>query len=45
MAHAEDDVKQKADYITKNDRAKGAIEAFEHVADKFLKKSIDDIEN
>ena len=45
MAHAEEDVKQKADYITKNDRAKGAIEAFEHVADKFLKKSIDDIEN
>ena len=45
MEHAENDVKEKADYITKYDRAKGAIEAFEHVADKFLKKSIDDREN
>ena len=45
MEHAESDVKEKADYITKMDRAKGAIEAFEHVADKFLKKSIDDREN
>ena len=45
MNHAENNVKEKADFITKNERAKGAIEAFKHVADKFLKKNIDDVKN
>ena len=45
MNHAESNVKEKVDFITKNNRAKGAIEAFKHVADKFLKKNIDDVEN
>lgn len=43
MNHAEDQVKEKAKYVTKNNRAKGAIEAFSYIADKFLKKNIDDI--
>ena len=45
MSHAEEGVKEKADYITNSERAKGAIEAFDHVADKFLKKNIDDTRN
>lgn len=43
MNHVEDQVKEKAKYVTKNNRAKGAIEAFSYIADKFLKKNIDDI--
>jgi len=45
MGHAEDNVKERADYITNSEMAKGAIEAFDHIADKFLKKNIDDTRN
>ena len=45
MGHAEDNVKERADRIMNGGRAKGAIEAFGHIADKFLKKNIDDARN